>query len=186
MAEKQKRNVSKRTRFEIFKRDNFTCQYCGAQPPSVVLVVDHIHPKAAEGKCDPINLITACEACNQGKSDRLLGGIHPRPDADLMYLETMQEIAEIERFKKAHEQLEQRQLEMVEMLQSIWCRLADTEWCPNDAEMLKMIRKGSLETCKEAVTLAAISYSEGRCGDKNWLRYMWGIFNRLNAEAGNE
>lgn len=186
MAAKPKRSVSKKTRFEIFKRDNFTCQYCGAQPPTVTLVVDHIQPKVADGSCEPINLITACEACNQGKGGRLLGDIHPRPDADLMYLETMQEIAEIERFTKAQKLLQEKQKQMIEMLQNIWTTLSEEDWVPSDAEMLKMIRKGSLEVCKEAVTLAAISFKEGRCGERNWLRYMWGIFNRLNSEDDNE
>jgi len=59
--------ISKRTRFEIFKRDGFTCQYCGAHPPSVVLEVDHIAPVAGGGDNDPDNLVTACLPCNRGK-----------------------------------------------------------------------------------------------------------------------
>lgn len=64
--------ISKRTRFEVFKRDSFTCQYCGATPPSVILHVDHIDPVANGGKNSIDNLVTACESCNQGKSDVLL------------------------------------------------------------------------------------------------------------------
>lgn len=67
--------ISKKTRFEVFKRDGFECQYCGAHPPAVVLHVDHIHPVAKGGKNDMDNLVTACEACNQGKSDRELSDI---------------------------------------------------------------------------------------------------------------
>lgn len=59
--------LGKRTRFEVFKRDGFTCQYCGAHPPAVVLEVDHIVPVAEGGQNDPDNLITACFACNRGK-----------------------------------------------------------------------------------------------------------------------
>lgn len=59
--------ISKRTRFEVFKRDGFCCQYCGAHPPSVLLEVDHIDPVAAGGTNDPDNLVTACEPCNRGK-----------------------------------------------------------------------------------------------------------------------
>jgi 5-methylcytosine-specific restriction endonuclease McrA len=36
--------VSVRTRFEVFKRDDFTCQYCGRKSPDVVLEADHIVP----------------------------------------------------------------------------------------------------------------------------------------------
>lgn len=59
--------ISKGTRFTIFKRDDFTCQYCGARPPEVVLEVDHIHPVARGGGSGENNLITACFACNRGK-----------------------------------------------------------------------------------------------------------------------
>jgi HNH endonuclease len=64
--------ISKKTRFEIFKRDSFTCQYCGAHPPSVVLEVDHINPVSNGGDNLEGNLITACFGCNRGKSDRSL------------------------------------------------------------------------------------------------------------------
>lgn len=60
--------ISKGVRFEIFKRDDFTCQYCGAHPPNVILHVDHITPVKMGGGNEPENLITACEACNLGKS----------------------------------------------------------------------------------------------------------------------
>lgn len=61
--------VSKRTRFEVFKRDAFACQYCGRMPPAVMLQVDHINPQSAGG-CDEIdNLLTACADCNLGKSN---------------------------------------------------------------------------------------------------------------------
>ena len=63
-----KRKVfSKQERFQIFERDNFTCQYCGRKPPEVQLEVDHIVPLAKDGTNDEINLITACRDCNRGK-----------------------------------------------------------------------------------------------------------------------
>lgn len=65
-------NLSVRTRFEVFKRDRFTCQYCGKTPPDVLLEVDHIIPRAAGGGDEITNLTTACKECNRGKSDKLL------------------------------------------------------------------------------------------------------------------
>jgi len=59
-------------RFEILKRDNFVCQYCGRNAPKVELQVDHIIPKGKEGKNTKENLITACAECNLGKGDVLL------------------------------------------------------------------------------------------------------------------
>lgn len=62
--------IGKTKRFEIFKRDGFACQYCGATPPSVVLEVDHIEAVASGGTNDDGNLITACFDCNRGKAAR--------------------------------------------------------------------------------------------------------------------
>lgn len=39
-------SISKKIRFEVFKRDHFRCCYCGSAPPSVILEVDHIDPKS--------------------------------------------------------------------------------------------------------------------------------------------
>lgn len=66
----ERKSITKKTRFEVFKRDSFTCQYCGSKAPDVILEVDHINPKSKGGKDDLLNLITACFNCNRGKSDR--------------------------------------------------------------------------------------------------------------------
>lgn len=59
-------------RFEVLKRDNFTCQYCGRSAPDVPLAVDHIFPFSKGGKHTMENLKTACEDCNIGKGDSVL------------------------------------------------------------------------------------------------------------------
>lgn len=63
----ERRPISKRIRFEVFKRDAFTCQYCGGHPPAVILHVDHIKALAAGGADDIDNMVTACSECNLGK-----------------------------------------------------------------------------------------------------------------------
>ena len=60
--------VSKRLRFEILKRDNHTCRYCGATAPEAALTVDHVMPVALGGTDLPENLVAACRDCNAGKS----------------------------------------------------------------------------------------------------------------------
>ena len=60
--------VSKRLRYEILRRDNHTCRYCGASAPDVALAVDHVIPVALGGSDDPTNLVAACRDCNAGKS----------------------------------------------------------------------------------------------------------------------
>lgn len=65
--------LSKRLRFEIFKRDSFLCRYCGrGVGPDVILEVDHVIPVVSGGTNDSINLVTACFDCNRGKSKVLL------------------------------------------------------------------------------------------------------------------
>jgi hypothetical protein len=64
--------LPKSLRFEVLKRDKFACQYCGGKAPEVLLQVDHIHPESKGGKHDVLNLITSCQPCNSGKSDKLL------------------------------------------------------------------------------------------------------------------
>lgn len=63
----KRKTISKKTRFEVFKRDKFTCQYCGKMAPDVILEVDHIKPVAEGGTNDIMNLVTACRDCNRGK-----------------------------------------------------------------------------------------------------------------------
>jgi hypothetical protein len=60
--------VSKRLRYEILRRDQHTCRYCGASAPAVPLRVDHVTPVALGGTDTPDNLVTSCEPCNSGKS----------------------------------------------------------------------------------------------------------------------
>lgn len=69
--------VSRRLRYEILRRDNHTCRYCGAAAPAVPLCVDHVTPVALGGTDIPDNLVTACEPCNSGKSSG-------NPDATLV------------------------------------------------------------------------------------------------------
>lgn len=60
--------VTKRTRYEVLKRDNHTCRYCGASAPDVKLTVDHVTPVSLGGYDRPDNLVAACRDCNAGKS----------------------------------------------------------------------------------------------------------------------
>ena len=77
---------SKRVRFEVFKRDEFTCQYCGRNPPAVVLECDHVIAVASGGGDEITNLITACFDCNRGKSDVSLS-VAPKRTQELIELE---------------------------------------------------------------------------------------------------
>lgn len=61
------------TRRNVFKRDNWTCQYCGlvSKNPKK-LTIDHIHPKSKGGGTQWTNLVAACPSCNSKKGHKLL------------------------------------------------------------------------------------------------------------------
>lgn len=65
---KNKRYISPKTRFEVFKRDGYRCQYCGRTAENGVLQIDHLIAVTHGGESDIGNLITACSECNGGKS----------------------------------------------------------------------------------------------------------------------
>ncbi|NLS95270.1 MAG: HNH endonuclease [Planctomycetaceae bacterium] len=58
------------SRRNIFKRDRFTCQYCGDQPGSEELTLDHVVPRAQGGESRWDNCVLACMECNRRKADR--------------------------------------------------------------------------------------------------------------------
>jgi len=65
--------ISKVLRFEIYQRDNFTCQYCGlTAKEGAKLELDHKTPYSAGGKDTFENLITSCKDCNLGKSNKII------------------------------------------------------------------------------------------------------------------
>ncbi len=59
------------TRFNVFLRDRFTCQYCGGRFPTEVLTFDHMVPRSRGGSTSWQNVVTACAACNLRKGNRL-------------------------------------------------------------------------------------------------------------------
>ena len=72
VEKESRRNIPAGMRFNVLRRDNFTCQYCGRSAPDVELHIDHVVPwsKVKEHKID--NLKVACSDCNLGKSDKML------------------------------------------------------------------------------------------------------------------
>ena len=60
------------SRRNIYRRDAFTCQYCGARPGSELLSIDHVVPRSRGGKSTWENCVLACLACNKKKANRSL------------------------------------------------------------------------------------------------------------------
>jgi hypothetical protein len=68
LAKTRKRErIPQGVRFDVFRRDNFTCVYCGRGSPEVTLHCDHKLAHSKGGSDDKENLVTACEDCNFGK-----------------------------------------------------------------------------------------------------------------------
>ena len=114
----KREDIGKKLRFEVFKRDKFTCQYCGAKSPEVVLNVDHIDPVANGGSNELINLITSCFSCNSGKSDRKLNDTSV-VEKQRKQLELIQERREqIELMLEWKKSLSNFENELIEMISS--------------------------------------------------------------------
>lgn len=92
----KRQSINKKLRFEVFKRDNFTCQYCGRKAPDIVLNVDHIVPVSKGGTNELLNLTTSCFDCNNGKRDV------PLNDASVLNKQRLQ----LEQLQERREQIE--------------------------------------------------------------------------------
>jgi 5-methylcytosine-specific restriction endonuclease McrA len=60
------------TRFNVFLRDRFSCQYCGDWFPTHDLTFDHVMPRSRGGRTTWENVVTACAPCNLRKGDRMV------------------------------------------------------------------------------------------------------------------
>ena len=65
-----RKNIVRFSRTNVFLRDQYTCQYCGGQPPIPQLTLDHIIPVVKQGPKTWENLVTACRPCNLKKGGR--------------------------------------------------------------------------------------------------------------------
>lgn len=118
MSEDRK-SLSKKMRFDVFKRDGFQCQYCGSTPPSVVLEVDHIHPVSKGGKNRVDNLLTSCFDCNRGKGAGLIE-VAPQTVADkaAVLAEKMAQLKAFERLQRSKRKSEEQSIDLVEQAYS--------------------------------------------------------------------
>jgi 5-methylcytosine-specific restriction endonuclease McrA len=58
------------SRINVFARDKYTCQYCGAKPPRSQLNLDHVVPRSLGGKTTWDNVVCSCVDCNRRKGGR--------------------------------------------------------------------------------------------------------------------
>lgn len=183
-----RKSTGKRLRFEVFKRDHFTCQYCGAQPPDAVLVPDHITPVALGGETTIDNLITACEVCNAGKSDRPIAIREVRPDADLLYLETQQEIAELRRYQAAKAERDTVIAEVVSALQDDFQDITSYDWAPGDAILRSLLNRYSPQVAERALHAVAYQMRDNRlsAASNRWVAYLNGVARNMAQQEDED
>jgi len=117
MPTKKRKQQSPKLRFEVFKRDSFTCAYCGSEPPAVVLEIDHIDPVASGGSDDIDNLITSCFDCNRGKGHTPLSSIPPSLKESMeVRKEKEAQIKEYRKFMAAIRRRTQRDIKKIEKI----------------------------------------------------------------------
>ena len=130
--------ISKKLRFEVFKRDGFKCQYCGSVPPIVVLEVDHIVPVSKNGTDEIDNLVTSCFDCNRGKSNRELTTM---PQSTIEKTKQLQEKEEqYKAYKKVIDKIKKREQDELNAIDEVYSSYF-TDWCLSDR-----FKNGSLKT----------------------------------------
>jgi len=156
-------HLSKKLRFEIFKRDSFACQYCGRKAPDVVLHCDHIRSVAIGGATDILNLITACFDCNSGKGKRDLS------DQTVM-AKQVDQLAELqERREQLEMMIEWRagladiQTETIESAAAHWSVMTEGQWTlsPTGKDKLrKFIKTFGLDLILRAMSESMDTYGQ--------------------------
>ena len=163
----ERKPISKKTRFEVFKRDRFTCQYCGRMSPDVILEIDHIKPVAEGGTNKMINLVTSCRDCNRGKGKRIL--------SDNVELKKQQkELTDLADKREQAEMMIKWRDELLDMsirqAESIGKYIGSTtEWHCSDAGMaclVKLIDRFTYNEVYEATRTAFNAYYRGT--EQSW------------------
>lgn len=159
--------ITKRVRFEVFKRDKFTCQYCGKRPPDVVLEVDHITPRVEGGSDDMHNLTTACFACNRGKAGVPLGEAAPGLD-ELEVLAGVQEMMEraltLRRASAVAEATKRAEDEAITLIREWWAEEIGDDSSIEDASLRRFMKELDMDDIRTAV------HATG--GQFQWKRYV--------------
>lgn len=154
--------ISTRTRFEVFKRDSFTCQYCGAKAPDVTLHADHIVPVSKGGSDDILNLVTACQQCNAGKSNRELddNSVVSKRMAQAEALQSRRE--QMEMIYRWHEGLsdmaEEATARTVEYILHLVPEYAVTD--ADQAQAARCIKKHGIDRTLRAISSAIDQYAQ--------------------------
>jgi hypothetical protein len=165
-------SVSKKIRFEVFKRDGFKCAYCGKTPPEVMLEIDHIQPKSKNGSDEIDNLITSCFDCNRGKSHIELTAIPNTMQLNKEIIEEREnQYLEYQKvLRKVEKRLRKEILEVGQVYNNFFPKYIPSEIF-NTNSMKPFIQKLGLSVVKESMELACSKQLD----DNKTLKYFCGI-----------
>lgn len=167
-----RQSISKKTRFEVFKRDKFTCQYCGEAAPKVVLEIDHVTAVAEGGGNDILNLITSCFDCNRGKGARRLddGSVVQKQHAQLAELQARRE--QIEMMLEWREALlAHKQTDLDLVATAIASKSEFLANADGKASIQRWLKRYSVELLLRAVDESFMSYlrfNENELDEESW------------------
>lgn len=173
-------------RFDVFKRDNFICAYCGRTPPTVTLEVDHIIPCAEGGDDAPENLITACWDCNRGKGGTPLD-VEPAAIPDLK--ERTEIVREREAQLRAYHEVKREQAKRQDaQLSVVWEywfevwgeKTLERYYTPWESTLRKYIDLIGPDEVMHAMDVTAQKF---RYVTTNAVRYFGGVLKGRLAEA---
>jgi hypothetical protein len=176
--------LSVSTRFEVFKRDGFTCQYCGRKTPDVVLEVDHVIPRAEDGSDELENLVTACWDCNRGKGARLLDDRAPAPDVAAQAEMLREREEQLRAYHEFRDEVRARRNETYRMVRNHWFDV----WREETLEQWYMPWENSLRSAVDKLgpgeVMDAMDVTASRFGyvTTNAVRYFGGILKHKVAE----
>lgn len=178
--------ISKKIRFEVFKRDGFQCAYCGKSPPEALLECDHINPKSRKGKDDINNLITACFDCNRGKSNITLDKAPQQLADNLTVLKEKEE--QLAEYQKLVRRIERRINKQISNIEEVF-----QEYFP-DKSFQEHFKRGSVKLFLTRLPLNevidAIYIAYGRVGNKDaekMIRYFCGVcWHKIRAKECRE
>lgn len=148
--------ISKKVRFDVFKRDLFICQYCSAKSPDVPLEIDHIIPISKNGTNAIENLITACFDCNRGKSNGLLESV---PHKTAERLERMKIAQEQYKYFLKHLKIQEKIIEdAINQVQEVFRRFYDEYVFSNTfrISVKKFIKNLGVNVVKDAMETACV------------------------------
>lgn len=179
-------SVSKKKRFDVFKRDGFTCQYCGRKPPEVVLQADHIDPVALGGGDEIENLLTACVDCNQGKKHFPLDQV-PAPLADRA-AELAERELQIKEYRKFLRSVKKRKQSEVDEVAAHFTKLFPGSCLTErfkEVSIKKFLETFAVEELNDNLTLAYRNIAKKRAPDPEaTIKYFCGICWNKIKEGG--